>query len=182
LLLKKFMSRGQKPAAALPLSERQRRLLTSEISKRTTLRQYAERIPIVLLGGEGINNSEVSRRLGIQANTVRTWRKRWLNDYATLLVFESGVGGAGVSDFALLQEMLKRFDDLPRSGTPKRITLAQEQQIIALACEKPEDYGIPITTWSLSMLADVAISKDIVKTISARYVAEILKKKPVATA
>lgn len=175
------MSRGQAPASALPLSERQRRLLLSESVKRTTLRQYSERIPIILLGAEGVNNSAASKRLDIKPNTLRTWRKRWLSGYAALLVFESGVDGAGVSDFVLLQEMLTRFNDLPRSGTPKRITLAQEQQIIALACEKPEDYGVPITTWSLAMLAHTAIKQGIVKTISARYVAEILKKKPVTT-
>jgi transposase len=94
---------------------------------------------------------------------------------------EEGVDGDLVSDSELLGEMLKRLDDLPRSGTPKRITLAQEQQIVALACKKPEDYGIEMTTWTLKMLSKVAVERGILESISPRYVAEILKKVQVAT-
>ncbi|TAG96581.1 MAG: helix-turn-helix domain-containing protein [Sphingobacteriales bacterium] len=76
---------------------------------------------------------------------------------------------------------MKRLDDLPRSGAPKRISLSQEQQIVALACEKPRDHGVEMTNWTHEMLARVAISKGILESISSRYVGEILKKKQVAT-
>ena len=86
-----------------------------------------------------------------------------------------------MSDYELLQEMLKSLNDLPRSGAPKRITLAQEQQIVALACEKPTDYGVEMTNWTLEMLAKEAIARCIIESISPRYVGEILKKVQVAT-
>jgi hypothetical protein len=107
---------------------------------------------------------------------------RWVSDFKSLVDFEKGANGQGVSDFELLQEMLKSLDDLPRSGAPKRITLAQEQQIVALACEKPTDYGVEMTNWTLEMLAKVAIARCIIETISPQYVGEILKKVQVATA
>jgi hypothetical protein len=45
------------------------------------------------------------------------------------------------------------LSDLQRSGTPKKFTLIQEQQIVSLACDKPEHHGIVMTTWSQEMLA-----------------------------
>ena len=164
------------------MSERQRRLLEQEAAKQTTLRQYYERIPILLQATEGQSNGQIARALGISLNTVKSWRRRWESDFKSLVEFEKGANGEGVSDFKLLKEMLKRLNDLPRSGTPKRITLAQEQQIIALACEKPTDYGVEMTDWSLEMLAKVVIARGILESISPRYVGEILKKVQVATA
>ena len=176
------MGRGKPPAPALPMTDRQHRLLEREAAKRTTLRQYNERIPILLRGSEGQSNSQVARELGISLNTVKSWRRRWESDYESLLDFEKGANGNGVGDYELLQEMLKSLDDLPRSGAPKRITLAQEQQIVALACEKPTDYGVEMTNWTLEMLAKVAIARCIIETISPQYVGEILKKVQIATA
>jgi putative transposase len=53
--------------------------------------------------------------------------------------------------------------------------MAQKQQITALACRKPQDYGIPITQWNREMLAQVAMAQGIVETISPRYISELLK-------
>ena len=100
----------------------------------------------------------------------------WETEFESLKAFELGESNEGVSDKALLERMLHIFKDIPRSGAPKRITLAQEQQIVALACEKPEDHGIMMTQWTREMLAHVAKTRGIVDNISPRYVSEILKK------
>jgi transposase len=130
-----------------------------------------------LYTGGSQNNAQIKRAMQISLNTVKSWRKRWTTCYAQLLVFEQGKDGTGVSDQVLLAQMLTFLEDLPRSGHPKEITLAQEQQIVALACLKPVEYGIEMTTWTHQMLAQVAITEGIVKTISSRYVGTILKKK-----
>jgi hypothetical protein len=163
------------------MSERHVRLLRHEHSKRTTLKQYHTRISILLWGYEGKSNSWVGRELGVSLNLVRCWRKRWQGQYEGLQKFEKGIDGQGVSDAALLQRMLVAVQDLPRSGAPQRIGTAQKQQIVALACEKPESYGVMMTDWSHEMLAKVAMAQGIVKTISRRHVGGILKKKRVAT-
>lgn len=75
-----------------------------------------------------------------------------------------------------LQALLSHLRDLPRSGTRKRITLEEEQEIIALSTEKPKDYGVEISDWTHEMLATVAITKGIVAKISSRHVGNILKK------
>lgn len=176
------MGRGKPPAPALPMTGRQYDILEQESRRRTTLLQYHRRIPILLRASKGESNSQIARELDVPYNTVLTWRRRWEADYTALLVFEEGLDGKGVSDHELLEWMLGSLHDLPRSGTPRKITLAQEQQIVALACEKPEDYGVAMTNWTHEMLAKVAVAQSIVESISTSYVGVILKKKRVATA
>ena len=171
------MSRG-KPAAAIPMTERQYMLLSRQEAKHSISQHTKTRISILLLASKGQNNSSVARQLGIDLNTVKKWRHRWKTEFDSMTAFESG---QGVSDNELLKRMLEVIKDNPRIGAPKRITLAQQKQIIALACEKPEDHGIPLTQWNREMLAHVAKIKGIVESISPRYVSEILKKKRAST-
>jgi len=176
-----IMSRG-KPAPAIPITDRQYALLKQHGAKHSLAHHYKTRISIVLLASEGRTNASVGRELKIDLKTVKKWRRRWIAAFDSIEAFALGESGQGVSDQALLQKMLEVLKDRPRSGAPKRISLAQEQQIVALACQKPEDYGIPITQWNRELLAQVAISKGIVETISPRYTSEILKKKRAPTA
>jgi Homeodomain-like domain len=181
-MLKKIKTPSPRTTAALTMSPRHRRLLEQEVHKRTTLRQYTDRISILLLGNDGQSNNQISRDLGVALNTVKVWRARWVSALPELLALESAATDKPLSDFDLLQAMLKHLNDLPRSGTTKRITLAQEEQIVALACSKPTDHGLEMTTWTFAMLAQTAISCGIIKSISPRYVWEILKKVQVTTA
>ena len=71
--------------------------------------------------------------------------------------------------------------DAPRSGAPKKFTLAQEQAIVALACSKPRDYGIEMTDWNMEMLCNVAASKQIVESISTSQVSRLLKNTNLTT-
>jgi putative transposase len=175
------MNRGKPPAQAIPMTERQYRILSKHAGKHSLSYHIKTRIKILLLASKGQSNASVKRELGIDVNTVKKWRYRWETEFESIKAFELGESNEGVSDKALLQRMLLILKDIPRSGAPKRITLAQEQQIVALACEKPEDHGIMLSQWSREMLAHVAKTKGIVDTISPRYVSEILKKKRVTT-
>jgi len=46
---------------------------------------------------------------------------------------------------------------------------------MALACEKPENHGVPITNWSLSSLTAEIIKQGIVEAISTTYVGNFLR-------
>lgn len=180
------MSRGKPASAAIEMSDRIFNLLVAASNQRTLKRHHYERIGIVLRAsnhqGGSRSNGQISRDLSIALNTVKTWRKRWTSAYSAILAYESGLAGEGVSDAALLVKILSYLEDAPRSGAPKTFTLAQTQQIVALACQTPAEYGIEMTTWTHEMLARVAISKGIVETISSRYVGILLKKMPPSTA
>ncbi|HFA50781.1 MAG TPA: helix-turn-helix domain-containing protein [Bacteroidetes bacterium] len=175
------MTSGQPPAPAISMSDRTRRILLEERRRHSTGQRLCSRLDILLLAREGHSNSEISRRTGATHKTVRKWRRRWNGGHDKLLAFEQGKDGRGASDTELRRYLLGQLRDRPRPGAPKTITAAQEQQIIALACEKPGDYGIPRTDWTHGQLARTAVEKDILPGISSSQVGRVLKNKPAPT-
>jgi len=170
------MSRGHPPAPPIGISSRQYQILEKATSKRSISHQNKIRFEIILRASQGQSNSQVKRDLGISLNKVKRWRHRWESAWENLNTFESGIEGQSPKDYELLARMKEILSDEPRSGTPKRITLSQEKQITALACEKPEKYGVMMTQWNREMLAQTAKKLGIVNTISPRYISVILKK------
>jgi putative transposase len=172
---------GVQAKKILKLSNRQESLIAEESKRRTTESQYKERIPIILRSYRGESHAAISRSTGLNYETVRLWRNRWIEEYDKLIIYEQGLGGKGVKDHELLSKMLEILSDKPRSGAPRVITSAQEGLLTALACESPQDYGIIRTNWSHETLAQVAIEKGIFESISSRYVGKLLKKEQVTT-
>jgi len=76
-------------------------------------------------------------------------------------------GGGGAAE---------RLADAPRSGAPATITAEQTCAIVALACERPQDSGVPLSHWSAGDLAREAMRRGIVKSISPRSVGRFLKR------
>ncbi|MEM6379784.1 MAG: helix-turn-helix domain-containing protein [Bacteroidota bacterium] len=175
------MGRGQAPAAPIAMTPLQKEILQDIERQHKTSQQIAKRIKILLMANQGQSNSHIKRELDISLNTVKSWRKRWEAAYDDLVSYESYLENQEGSLSDLGKRLISILKDLPRPGAPKTITLAQEKQIIALACESPADYQIEMTDWTLAMLAKVAIAKGIVATISSRQVGRILKKKPSST-
>jgi len=171
-----------KASPALKLSERQTKILSDYIRKRDTSNHEVKRIKIILKGSEGQSSYSISKEIGLGYNPVATWRKRWRVSYPDLTKYEKGKSGKGVSDGNLLKRMLSILQDQPRSGSPPKFTLSQKQQVVAMACRKPSAYGIEMTSWTHEMLAQVAQTEKIVKSISPRYVGKILKKSGVTSA
>jgi hypothetical protein len=171
-----IMGRGKAPAKAIPMTALQKTLLQQEGRKRTTQKQFSTRINLLLKAVQGESNSQIGRDLDLTLPTVRAWRRRWQSCYEKLCKYEKEMEEQGLSHYDYLQELLNHLRDHPRSGTRKRIMLDQEQQIVALASEKPADYGVEMSCWTHKMLAKVAIGRGIVEKISSRHVGNILKK------
>ena len=53
---------------------------------------------------------------------------------------------------------------------------AAERAVVALACERPEESGLPISQWSASDLAREVVRRGIVTSISPRSVGRFLKR------
>ncbi len=110
------------------------------IRKHSTPQQVAKRARIILLAnGEGQSNQAIASQLGTTKANVTIWTKRWIE--RTLLPVE------------------ERLWDAPRPGRPDEISAEQWCRIMALACEPPEDYGRPITHWSLAELAQEVVQR-----------------------
>lgn len=102
------------------------------------------------------------------------WRGAWLSAAPRLLeVEEAGGGGGEEKELRLCIE--EALADSPRSGTPATFTAEQICQIVALACESPGECGRPVTHWSPPELADEAIKRGIVESVSPRSVGRFSK-------
>ena len=81
-------------------------------------------------------NQHIADQENITLNTVKKWRSRWLDAVAYLAEIEA-------QDTAKeLEAAVKHIlSDQPRSGAPVKFTAEQVCQMIAIACEPPEDSG-----------------------------------------
>ena len=161
---------------ALPLTDRQRKLLEKHAGRNMVAEHEAFRCRVILNGADGLSDERSAKQLNRKVLAIKKWRKRWKAGYDQLLRFEQGVQDQGITDLALLRQMLLLLGDLPRSGRPKVITEAQEQQIVALSCERPTKYGLAVSTWTQALLAQKAVELGILPTISVHQVGVILKK------
>jgi len=70
--------------------------------------------------------------------------------------------------------VIDALDDAPRAGAPPTFTAEQVVQIIALACEPPPRSDRPVNAWTPRELAEEAVKRAIVATISPRSVERFL--------
>ena len=150
--------RGPKPTP-IHLTDEERQGLEKLIQRHTIGQQIALRGRILLAAAEGKNNTQIAREMSITLDTVRLWRKRWLQ-----------LQDISLDDLSFEE----RLQDLPRPGAPAQITADQRSQIEALACEKPEKSGRPITHWTGREIADEIMRRGIVHQISARHAVRLL--------
>ena len=150
--------RGPKPDP-VTLSEGERTDFEELVHRHSTPQQQALRARIILAAAEGKNNSQIARELDVCVDTVRQWRTRWI-----------GLQAASLDDLPVKE----RLWDVPRPGRPAQITTEQTCQMVALACEQPKER--PISHWTGREIADEVMRRGIVRQISPRHAARLLKK------
>jgi putative transposase len=151
---------GPKPPE-IKLTDKERQGLEKLVRRHNVPQQTALRGRIVLAAAEGQSNTQIAKKFGIDVETARLWRNRWL-------LLEP----ISLDDLSIEE----RLEDLPRPGAPAQITADQRCQIEAMACEYPEDSGRPISHWTAREIADEIIKRGIVDQISPRHAARILKR------
>src|ERR1039458_51707 len=121
----------------MPMSSPSQIVLASEeeavlVARARSVRsEYRDRLRarIVLAAAAGTTNAAIARELGVCADTVRKWRRR----------FAAGRRGG--------------LKDAPRSGRPPAFTATDRAEVIALACALPAESGVPLSKWSCPELA-----------------------------
>jgi putative transposase len=147
-----------KRATQVVLSEEEQTALVQLTKRHKSGQQLVLRAQIVLAAGEGQSNVKIAQGLSVSVETVRLWRDRWV---ATALK-EKGIE--------------ERLADAFRPGAPAHISVQQRCQMEVLACEAPSQSGRPISQWSGREIAQEMIQRGIVKQISRRHAARLLKK------
>jgi len=66
-------------------------------------------------------------------------------------------------------------------GRPPTFTLPQRQAIKKIALSRPADHGLPFSTWSLSMLAELLVAEGVVDDISHEGLRVLLCKEEVSS-
>lgn len=132
---------------------------------------FAERVRIVLMSAAGKLCSEQAAQLEVDAQRVCRWRRRWAQRQDRLI--EAMAEGAAAS--ALEKLILELLSDEYRSGSRGKFTAEQVAGIIALGCEDPAAYQLPVSHWTPQELATKAKEKGIVESISPRQVGRFLK-------
>lgn len=122
-----FISRRSK----LQLTDKDLENLTSLSTSRTKPLREVERSKILLLTHQGINDSQIAKKLGTNRQKVI----RCINK-------------------ALAYGIDEAINDLPRSGKPQDITGEARAWIISIACKKPKDVGYPHELWTHKLLAE----------------------------
>jgi len=152
------------------LTESQREMLVHLTRRTNSTQGLVRRAHIVLAAAEGYNNEQIAQRLGINRETARLWRSKWLAKAERLVSAEE------VGEEKALRECIEEdvLADAERSGAPATFAPEQICSIVALACEDPRESGRPVTHWSTTELADEAIKRGIVQEISARSVGRFL--------
>ena len=159
-------------AVEIVVSERQRWVLEKWVrNKADTPYRLIERCRIVLMSADGVSNVEQGRRLGADQQLARRWRGRWAEAQERLSAAEE----KDASDKDLGKLLVEVLSDRPRAGVTPTFSAEQLTKIIAIACEPPEESGRPVTHWTPRELADEAIKRGIVETISPRHVDRLLK-------
>jgi len=127
------------PAVLIELTDDERARLEAWARRRSSAQALALRSRIVLAAAEGLNNTEIARRLGVHRPMVRKWRSRFA------------------------EHRLDGLTDEARPGRPRTVTDAQVEEVIVKTLETtPRD----ATHWSTrSMAAEVGLNQSAVLRI-----------------
>jgi putative transposase len=140
--------------APLLVTDRERSQLETLERRSTCPQQLAMRARIILLAADNVGVHETAAKLGISRSTVQAWRRRWRDNPDA--------------------RVAERLSDAPRPGTPATFTAEQICAIVALASENRQESSRGITHWTQQEIADEAIKRGIVSSISSRSVGRFL--------
>jgi transposase len=156
-------------AARILLSEKQQEILQIIVKSPTASLRLIQRARIILLAFGRVRNDEIATQVGLSRKQVGLWRRRWQQSFDALVSIECREPHA-----ALRRTIENVLSDAPRAGAYGKFSAEQMTQIMAIACEPPEQSGRPVDHWTHRELADEAKQRGIVPSISASQVGRYL--------
>ena len=147
-------------AAKIMVTERQEAILQQIANAATATVRHAQRARIILEAFQRKLNRDLAVAVGLNRGEVGLWRRRWADSFEALVAIECRESNATL--YRAIQQVLS---DAPRSGAPGTFTAEQVTQILAVACEPPENSGRPIDCWTHRELTDEVIRRGIVPSI-----------------
>jgi len=158
-------------AVKIEVSEAQRQILEQLVRQRRSGQGLVERARIILGAAAGATNTALSKQYGHHRDMVHKWRQRWKEAQEALGVVEA----AQEKEQPLEQAIEQVLSDAWRSGRPDTFSAEQIVQMVAISCEDPSASGWPFTTWTPQAIAQEAVRRGIVSSISPQSVERFLK-------
>jgi transposase len=118
-----------RPAAMIVLTAVEQQKLTRWERAATTPQRLARRARIILSSAAGLGTRRLAQQERMSRTTVQRWRARFA---------ATGCDG---------------LQDRPRRGRPSVLAPTTRALVVALACERPADRGLPLSRYSLGELA-----------------------------
>jgi putative transposase len=153
-------------------------LLQEWLRSRKTEHGLRERILFVLGCAAEESAASIARRLQVDSQRVRRWRVRWVAQHDKL---ESILSDSKTTEEDLRHYLRQVLKDEPRPGVTPKFSAQEVASIIALACQDPQQLGLPISHWSARDLREEALRQGLVSSISVRQVGRFFKRCPVTT-
>ncbi len=129
------------------------RVLTEKTSDRTLSAYVLDRYRIIQAVLDGFSPTQIARILGCERTTVYQW-----------------VYGFNVSGFASFEKATNPH------GRPAILTSENLRSLVKIALSRPEDLGLPYTTWSVAKLADYCKAKELLPDVSNEWVRRLLRR------
>lgn len=159
-------------ACAVNLRPCQKDILEQIAKSRTSRSDRRQRAQLILLCSQGLSNNKAGQQVGMTSRRAGHWRKRWLASQDKLLAIETA---NDIPPNNLLKAIEEVLSDLPRSGTKPTFSAEQIARILAVACEDPQERGLPLSHWTLEALKAEVIERGIVQSISTSRLQVFLK-------
>jgi putative transposase len=140
----------RKKLHSVELKEEEREYLMQYLRKGKSSARSLTRARILLLADEGQEDKEIAEALMVSKSTVGRIRKRYC---------EGGLDSA--------------LNEKARSGAPPKIDGRIEAQLTLLACSEPPEGR---SRWTVRLLADRLVEKEVIDAISHMSVQRLLKK------
>ena len=164
------------PAAPLTISKRQRSILEELAYSADTPQRLAQRAHIILMSAAGLSNAAQAREEEVDVQTVRLWRGRWREGAPQLQQAESSKVKRRAMKKRLKKIIIELLTDRERAGAPPSFSAEQLSHLFALACQLPQELGLPFSQWTGKALADELNVRGIVESISPRHVQRLLSE------
>ena len=159
-------------ALEVELSPREAAILRRLSRSRKSAASLVERARLVLLASDGMKTKDIAVELGVDRQRVRRWRNRWVRVLAARVREVELIA----DDSVLAVAIEEALSDRHRTGTPPKFTPEQEEQVRALACREPSEFGLPHSEWTRRLLAEEAARQGIVESVSIAEVGRWRKK------
>jgi transposase len=158
--------------SSLWLTDIQIEIMEQMVRGATTEQRLVERARILLSFTTWRSKKGVAKDLGLDINTVRKWCQRWEEVRGLMTPLET----AFVPRQAYRRVIEEALKDAPRSGAPMTFTAEQVTQIVAMACEVQDDSDAAVSHWTQGHLAEEAVKRGILDTISRSSVGRFLQE------